>query len=174
MIKHEDHQLAILISIQLIIAHNFNLQLQRSHSYFSSTTNFYLPFGLGHYRTLAEHLNFYLLVPPHSWFLYLSYGCTDAVSWLTDWQLLQVFSPTEYKHQRTSLSQRYFYQASEKFIWETIHWNWTRRSSSKNVVCNVHSQGAPDGGVQTWHGQKELPNMLHSRAVPSTRCTREK
>ena len=30
-----------------------------------------------------------------------------------------------------------------------------------------------DGGMRTWHGQEELPNMPHSRARPGTRHAKE-
>ena len=106
--------MAILILINKTKAYNFNFHSFKS--YCLSTTKIFLPFGLGHYRMIAEHRNFPPCTTAH--FFHLSYGCTDAISWSTDRPLLQNFLPTEYKYHRTPLHQQFFHQTFKEYIQE--------------------------------------------------------
>ena len=58
---------------------------------------------------------------------YLSYGCTDAVSWLIDEPLLKNYLPTEYKCCCAPSRQQFFHHASKEYIQESIHWYPSRR-----------------------------------------------
>ena len=141
------------------IAYNFNLQLPRSHPYFLSTLNFNLPFGLGHYCTIAEPETF-LLAPPHIFLISpTAPRCRPLVKSQTD---TSKFSPNRVQISSRVIAPANFFPRHGKVFKETIHWHWPRRSSSKNVFRQVKSQRAQGGGMRSQCGQQERTDPLYS------------
>ncbi len=129
------------------IAHNFNLQLPRGHSYFLPTTNFHLPFGLGQNWMMTSMTSFAVRTTPlrkieklpylRRWYLALSSGSTKS---------LGVRVKTDYRTRWNSITTTHHYVDTltiicAKTVNDTSYqWVWSV-TQKRSANCSPRKSG---------------------------------
>ena len=129
------------------ITHNFNLQLQISHSCFLTTSDFHIQFGLGHYHTIAEHQNF----PPCTTAKFVN--LSSPLLWmhraLSTGQLLDCGLKKIYFNRVLNIVVRHcannFFHTIKEYVQENIHRVRSKRTAAQDVFGKIDSQRTQGG-----------------------------